>query len=242
MPKVYAVALSAENAARHEVVSGSILADNQPEAKELGVQEAIKRWPPNNGWTKHACSAGEVPPVVPAQPVTLGDDVTGRDRVVVNIVDRLSKADPSKIQEIAASQVELLTIYHNVVLEQAQRSFKWALIAAGVGLGFFLAAVGFMLLQQSQNIANISLISGALVEVISAINFYLYGKTAIQMADFESRLDHTQRFLLANSVCEGLDGDYKQQTRAALVHAIAGFEIEPLMIHTGAGSKETKKS
>lgn len=147
-------------------------------------------------------------------------------------LERLSKADPSKVQEIAASQIELLSIYHKLVLEQARRSFRWAIIAAGIGFCFFLASVAFLLFQQPQNLAVISLISGALVQIISAINFYLYGRTSAQLADFQIRLDQTQRFLLANSVCEGLDGEYKQQSRAELSARFLGYSPQAQRIRT----------
>lgn len=142
--------------------------------------------------------------------------------VIAPPLDRLSKADRDDVQEIAASQIELLSAYHNLVLDQARRSFRWALVAAGVGLAFFLGAVGFLLLRELQNVAVVSLISGALIEVISGINFYLYGKTSVQLADFQTRLDVTQRFLLANSICESLEGDYKQKARSELIRTIAG--------------------
>jgi Cyanobacterial TRADD-N associated 2-Transmembrane domain len=139
---------------------------------------------------------------------------------IVSAVDRISKAQPGNIQEIAASQIELLTRYYDEVLGQARRSFRWALIAAGVGLGFFLAAVGFLLMHEFQGVANISLISGGVIEVISAINFYLYAKTSAQLAEFHTRLDRTQRFLLANSLCESLDGQFKQKARLELIRKI----------------------
>ncbi len=138
-------------------------------------------------------------------------------------LQRLSQADPSKVQEIAATQIELLNVYHGLVLEQARSSFRWALIAAGIGLGFFLASVSFLLIQQPSNISVTSLISGTLIEVISAINFYLYGKTSAQLADFQTRLEMIQRFLLSNSICEGLEADFKQRARLELVRAIAGI-------------------
>jgi len=141
-----------------------------------------------------------------------------KDEAYLNV----ENADPTNIQQIAASQIELLPAYHNLVLDQARRSFRWALIAAGIGLGFFIASVSFLLFQQAQ-ISTISLISGSLIEVIAAINFYLYGKTSEQLANFQARLDTTQRFLLANSVCEVLDNEFKQQSRAELVKAIAGI-------------------
>lgn len=67
----------------------------------------------------------------------------------------------------------------------------------------------------------IAAVGGVIVEVISGLLFYLYGKTSTQLADFHIRLDRTQRYWLANSMCEGLDGDYKQQSRQELVRTIA---------------------
>jgi hypothetical protein len=136
-------------------------------------------------------------------------------------VDRLSHANPDNVQEIAASQIQLLNNYYDLVLDQAKRSFKWALIAAGVGFVFLIASLGFILLQQRQMVAIMSLISGSLVEVISAINFYLYGRTSSQLSKFHTRLDMTQRHLLANSICECLEGDYKNQARSYLIKMMA---------------------
>ena len=147
----------------------------------------------------------------------------GISYTIKDSVERLSKAKPGDVQEIAASQIQLLSSYYTLVLDQARRSFRWALIAAGVGFIFFLTSVGTLLAQQPQNMALVSMFSGALIEVISGINFYLYNKSASQLAEFHTRLDLTQRFLLANSVCEGLEGDFKQQARSNLVKMIAGM-------------------
>ncbi|MGF1522210.1 MAG: hypothetical protein ACFBSF_07835 [Leptolyngbyaceae cyanobacterium] len=144
-------------------------------------------------------------------------------------IERLSKASPSDVQQIAASQIGLLGSYNQEVLNQAKKSFFWALVAAGVGLFFFLSAlvsVVFPRENRKTEVALVSVIGGALIEVISAINFYLYGKTASQMADFQERLDRTQRFLLANSICEGLEGDAKQKARSELVQVIARIGLD----------------
>jgi hypothetical protein len=58
---------------------------------------------------------------------------------------------------------------------------------------------------------------------VAGINFYLYAKTAAQLTEFHTRLDLTQRFLLADNICEGLEGDFKQQARSHLVLAVAGM-------------------
>lgn len=87
---------------------------------------------------------------------------------------------------------------------------------------FFLGALSFIVFWNSQNGALIRLASGGLIEFIAAVNFYLYGKTSLQLADFQSRLDLTQRYLLANSICEGLEKTAKQTARSTLVSVISG--------------------
>lgn len=138
-------------------------------------------------------------------------------------LEKLSNVDVADVQKVVASQLDIMRVYHSLVQEQAKKSFFWALVSATVGLAFFIFAVSFIVFTKIESAAVISVISGALIEVISGINFYLYGKTSSQLAEFQSRLDTTQRFLLANSVCEGLEGDVKQQARARLVEAISNI-------------------
>lgn len=137
------------------------------------------------------------------------------------IVERISTASPGDVQSIAGSQIALLLQYYGTVLEQARQSFRWALIAAGAGFAFLLAAVGFLLGQAAIEVAVISTIAGVVVEVISGLNFYLYGQTTKQLASYHLSLERTQRFLLANSICEALEGDERQKARADLVKLIA---------------------
>lgn len=154
----------------------------------------------------------------------------GRKIDHINIIDeqfedslqQLSNVDTREIQQVVASQLKIMNAYYTLVLDQARRSFTWALVAAAIGLVFFIGAVGVILLLQLENVAIISVISGAIIEVVSGINFFLYGKTSLQLGEFQSRLDQTQRFLLADSVCERLDGDVQQQARKKLVEVIAG--------------------
>jgi hypothetical protein len=99
-------------------------------------------------------------------PSILGAGV-GLSLAVKNFVERLLRASPGDVREIAALQIELLNSYYESALNQARWSFRWALIAAVVGLVFFLVSVGFMLAQQPQSLALIGMLSGALIEFIA---------------------------------------------------------------------------
>ena len=136
-------------------------------------------------------------------------------------INRLATAAPGDVHGIAASQIALLTSYYSTALVQARASFRWALIAAGTGLVFFIVAAVFLLTSRNEPVATVGVIGGAIVEVLAGINFYLYNRTTAQLSDFFPRLEQTQRFLMANNIIEHLESETKQTARASLVNTIA---------------------
>jgi hypothetical protein len=67
----------------------------------------------------------------------------------------------------------------------------------------------------------VPLIAGAVTDVLAGGMFYLYGKTSSQLSGFHSRLEVLQRYLLAASLCEGLDGETRNKRLDALIQEIA---------------------
>ncbi len=130
--------------------------------------------------------------------------------------------DKDEVKSIASSQISILSRFYDLSLDQAGRSFRWALIASVVGLLFFMAAIVFRMVgQEGSDLPMITLIGGALIEFIAGINFYLYGKTLSQLTLFQGRLEVTQRFLLANSLCNQLGDELRDETRADLITRLA---------------------
>lgn len=136
-------------------------------------------------------------------------------------IKRLVSSETKDVQQIAASQLELLAAYHQMVLAQSNRSFFWALIGSGFGLTLFAIAVVFSLLHGLSPASIVPLIAGAVVNVVSGIVFVLYGKTSTQLSAFYSRLEVLQRYLLANSICESLSEAERDRARAALIGEIS---------------------
>lgn len=140
-------------------------------------------------------------------------------------IERLSNAAESDVKEIAVTQLELLSQYYELSLSQAGRSFRVALIASGVGLVFFLGIITYLLIGTvSTEVTTAGIFGGALSSFISGVNFFLYGKTLNQLNIFQSKLESTQRFLLANSLCENLENNLKQKTRARLIGKLVGVD------------------
>jgi hypothetical protein len=133
----------------------------------------------------------------------------------------VSSANPDNIQQVAASQLALSTSYYESVLAQARRSFIAAIISAALGLLFFIAAVSIFLVRNDLRAGTVSVISGGIVEVISGLNFWLYGRTAEQLNSFHIRLERTQRYILANSVATQLTGENRDSAVMELIKKIA---------------------
>ena len=163
-----------------------------------------------------------------------------RSKVAAQALDDLSKS--GNVQEIASNQVKLLTEFYDQSLSQAHRSFVWALIASGAGLIFFMVAIAFQLGSMS-DVAIISVIGGALIEFIAAVNFYLYGKTTTQLNLFHGRLEVTQRFLLANSLCDRLGNTHQDETRSYLIRQLAGDYNDDHMVtrQRGRGGRRNQR-
>jgi hypothetical protein len=116
-------------------------------------------------------------------------------------VQEVAKADPNNIQEVAASQLSIINSYYQSGLQQSQQSFKWSLIWGGIGLGFLIGAISFLLLRQPTEVAIASGIGGAFVELFAGTYLYPYKHASDQLAAFRISLESTQRLLLANSMC-----------------------------------------
>lgn len=140
-------------------------------------------------------------------------------------IDRLAKADPKDIQEVAASQLQLMTGNYKIVLSQSRRCFFWALVTAGIGLFFFVIAAVYSLATGNAGAAIVPVLSGAVIEGIAGLLFRMSGHITAESRDFHAKLETIHRHLLANSISESLSGDMKEQIRAELARKIANIHF-----------------
>jgi hypothetical protein len=137
----------------------------------------------------------------------------------------IKEANPTDIQEISASKLTLSNSFYNNALRQSQQSFLWALILAGVGAVFIIVAVTLVIVLQptiatSVIIAVLGGTGGAGSSAISYATLQLYKQASEQAAACHIRLDRASDFILANSACEGLEGQEKQQMRSEIIRKL----------------------
>ena len=118
-------------------------------------------------------------------------------------------------------------------LEQSKTSFRWAVISTMVGFGCLLASavslvVTVLVAREPPNLMGILTgVGSVLAQFIAGGQFWLYNKAGQRLEQSQLQLHHVQRFQLANSVCESLEGDVQQQARADLVKAISNLGVGP---------------
>jgi hypothetical protein len=142
-------------------------------------------------------------------------------RGMLNDCMLIRKAASDDIQTIATHMQEMILKYYADVRRQAQQSFVAALGVALVGMLFFVFAIWRGMSSDGTQQASLGVIAGTLVQVISGINFYLYARAARQFGAFHVCLERTNRFLLANTMCEKLSAPARDEMRAELTRLVA---------------------
>ena len=119
--------------------------------------------------------------------------------------------------EIVAKHEKMILGYYEDVKEQANKSFSIAKTSAILGFAVIVFSLAYLLVwdtivrvwpgnfpgsKAAMGISQMSLISGAIIEVISAVTFVLYARGAKQFGAFHICLERTHRYLLAFKIAE----------------------------------------
>jgi len=135
------------------------------------------------------------------------------------------------VGEIGAALSNLTEAYYRDVLRQAKWSFTAALAASVVAV--FLFFMGLNSAMHEGKAASLSLVAGALVEVLAGVNFYLYSRTSRQFSSFHICLERENRFLLVNAICDTLEGEERGAMRRELIEAMLSAPMLTIAEVTG---------
>jgi hypothetical protein len=164
---------------------------------------------------------------------TLGRALTPTD--LQKTCAELSTAiDKGKIGDIVAKHEELIVHYYMDVQNQANASFNTARFAAKIGFWVLITTLAYVLTIdglsrfRKPEMANesfaapgvVGLVSGALIEFIAGVSFWLYSRGAKQFGAFHICLERTHRYLLAYTIAEKIQAG-KNETLRDLVCIMA---------------------
>lgn len=139
--------------------------------------------------------------------------------ITTYIVENFDNLSDSKTQN------GLLIAYYQEVLVQAKKGYFFAQVVSVIGLAFLILAVVFVLLELPGNAPIISLVAGALIEFLAAINFVLFGKTSQQFYFFHERLNSSQRFQMISNMIDEMSREEDKEARLELIRLMGNFNV-----------------
>jgi len=151
--------------------------------------------------------------------------------------------DKGNVGDIVAKHEALIIRYYEDVQHQAKQSFDSAKSVARIGFLVLIATLAYTLLidaairfhipgiamtqQPSGAVIGIGVVSGALIEFIAGVNFWLYARASRQFGAFHICLERTHRYLVAYKIA-GEIGDKKGET---LEHLVCIMANAPMITH-----------
>jgi hypothetical protein len=140
------------------------------------------------------------------------------------LVERMPDATPTERQMV------LLGRYHEQGIQQSRISFWFSLIFASIGFAVIISSVlaidrGASLTQQGR--AWITLVSGTIVEAVSALFFVQSNRARRLMADFFERLRSDRKLEEALSLAKGVsDKPLKSRLQAVISLRLADVALD----------------
>jgi hypothetical protein len=162
-----------------------------------------------------------------------------------NACNTIATTPKGDTRALASHLNKMILAYYEDVRRQAQQSFHSAVAMGTVGAAlFFFGCYEAMRQGPGQSAASftpaaIAVIGGALVQTLSGLQFFIYGRAARQFQSFHICLERMNRFLLANTIVESLTHEPAQEkARLELMHQIV---TAPMLVLDDAGAAVPEK-
>jgi hypothetical protein len=127
---------------------------------------------------------------------------------------------------------------------QANRSFTLASVAASVSLFIILLGIVMMYYGGNDKLtpAYMTTVSGLLGEFISAVFFYLYNRTVLEMSQYHQKLVLTQNVGLALKIAQTLPEIDKPKAQVGLIECLSKDINMYLTMHSSTLTREVVAS
>lgn len=149
------------------------------------------------------------------------DEQTEIKTEIDRIIQQFSEAEINDILKLMRRNVAELKEYYTINKQQARNAFTSAIIVCF--LGFIIFASGVVVSYFSNNNNTIivySTISGAIVEIISGLFFWLYSQSLKQINLFHESLRNSEKFLTAVHLAERVTDSNRDIIYAYIIQSI----------------------
>lgn len=129
------------------------------------------------------------------------------------------------ILRLATNEVFELREYFVINKYQAITAYQAALVVSILGFVLFSIGISLNYLEESNSASIVTTSSGAIVEIIAGLFFWLYSKATKQMYIFYRSLLDTERLLIAIELVEKISDDQRNESYRDLITKILEVNV-----------------
>ena len=130
----------------------------------------------------------------------------------LDVLAEKSKEENQDIRALMFENLKELKEFYVICKQQIRKSFSAAMFSCFAGFTLFVLAVIIFLLGGNNSASLTAGLSGAIVEIVSGLYFWMYRETSKQLGKYHKRLEATEKYLIALQIIEMLpEGNRNEQ-------------------------------
>lgn len=130
----------------------------------------------------------------------------------LDVLAEKSKEENQDIRALMFENLKELKEFYVICKQQIRKSFSAAMFSCFAGFMLFVLAVIIFLLGGNNSASLTAGLSGAIVEIVSGLYFWMYRETSKQLGKYHKRLEATEKYLIALQIIEMLpEGNRNEQ-------------------------------
>lgn len=137
----------------------------------------------------------------------------------LDVLAEKSKEENQDIRTLMFENLKELKEFYVICKQQIRKSFSAAMFSCFAGFVLFILAVIIFLLGGNNSASLTAGLSGAIVEIVSGLYFWMYRETSKQLGKYHKRLEATEKYLIALQIIEMLpEGNRNEQYGKLIDH------------------------
>lgn len=138
----------------------------------------------------------------------------------LDVLAEKSKEENQDIRVLMFENLKELKEFYVICKQQIRKSFSAAMFSCFAGFVLFVLAVIIFLLGGNNSASLTAGLSGAIVEIVSGLYFWLYRETSKQLGKYHKRLEATEKYLIALQIIEMLPEENRNEQYGKLIDYI----------------------
>lgn len=131
-----------------------------------------------------------------------------------------SKEENKDIRTLMFENLKELKEFYVICKQQIRKSFSAAMFSCFAGFILFILAVIIFLLGGNNSASFMAGLSGAIVEIVSGLYFWMYKETSKQLGKYHKRLETTEKYLIALQIIDMLPEENRNEQYGKLIDYI----------------------